>query len=364
MKHIFTSLALGMIALLCIVKIIDARTDQPVANLDWYIQVVHQFDQSGSISNRSLQLDHYGYPHIAFANGGNVYHTWNDGTAWHFETIAVDGNAENPVLALDRSDKPHIAYESNGGIKYVYWAGGGWIIQTVDAQGSHPSLALDTTDQPHLSYDFNNQIGLPSGYAYAAKYAVRVGSTWHIQTLEQGINPNSIVTTLGTSIALDSHEYPHIVYTLNNLLETTPSYVHQFVKYTHWTGHAWNTQTIFQNDFETTPPNTVWSPDIALDGTNFPHFIYNLTRRYPQFQDDLKFACWIDNIWQGCTLDDAPEMSVASLALDANGNNNVSWSSNEGRLQFAYDNGYRLMTWELVANDFDRCNFINTRCSG
>src|SRR4030042_2880212 len=79
------------------------------------------------------------------------------------------------------------------------------------------------------------------------------GGTWNIQTVDD-IDVNS------TSIALDSHGYPHISYTTANLV--SPFSLH----YARWTGTAWVKEMV--DDV----PAIVTS--LALDSKDLPHIGY------------------------------------------------------------------------------------------
>ena len=84
------------------------------------------------------------------------------------------------------------------------------------------SIAVDSNDNPHISYYDQTNGDL--------KYARWTGSTWIIQTVE-----STGTVGLYSSIALDSNNRPHISYY---------DYINADLKYAHWTGSTWNIQTV------------------------------------------------------------------------------------------------------------------------
>ncbi len=162
---------------------------------NWHIDIVdgRAFDDLGS---RSLALDTSGHAHIAYGKN-HLYYAWNDGSAWHLETVDdLPAVGYDTSLALDSNNHPHISYfdDRNGDLKYAHHDGTSWHIQTVDSAGTvgwYSSLVLDGNYHPHISYyDELN---------YDLKYAYHDGSTWHIQTVDSAGSVGEY-----TALALDS----------------------------------------------------------------------------------------------------------------------------------------------------------------
>jgi uncharacterized repeat protein (TIGR01451 family) len=269
MKSTFAISALLILTILLgIQHIVEARVVQSTSDLNWYTQVVDQFDQYGPISNHSLRLDSQGLPRIVYAARHHIYYGRYDGAQWSFEIVDELGGTW-PALALDSADNPHIIYGINGILKYAHWTGSTWSIQTLASGVNSGSLALDAAGLPHISYEINN-IAQGSGFVYAVKYAVWTGSAWNTQTIEQGVNEHSNYTVWGDSLALDSTGRPHISYALNYL----PSPCEHCVKYARWTGTAWDIQIVDQEGEGITVPMVMMDPDLVLDAADSPHVAY------------------------------------------------------------------------------------------
>ena len=104
-----------------------------------------------------------------------------------------------PSLALDSNNNPCISYYQRatnyGYLKYAQWTGTNWSIQSVELASPMSSLSLDSKGNPHVSYC--------TAYGIYMRYAIGTGSRWNIQTVGD--------KSLGSpSIALDSHDNPHI----------------------------------------------------------------------------------------------------------------------------------------------------------
>lgn len=87
------------------------------------------------MTNRSLRLEEFDRPHIAYGQD-HLYYAWHDGSTWHLETADnAWGVGMYASLALDALGDPHISYYdyTNGDLKYACWTGNAWVIQTVDS---------------------------------------------------------------------------------------------------------------------------------------------------------------------------------------------------------------------------------------
>jgi len=149
-----------------------------------------------------------------------------------------------------------------------------------------PSIALDSHNNPHISYVDNSRTAL--------KYATRTDSGWNIQTI--GYTPNDF-----PSIAVDSEGYPHISFDDNAL------------KIASWNGVAWNIQTVDSSD-------AVYRSDIALDSHNNPHISYIDAKQHE------KYAVRTGSSWSIETLDSSGRVAQTSTALDSGGNPHVTYS--------------------------------------
>jgi len=74
------------------------------------------------MGSRSLTLETSGKAHIAYGKN-HLYYAWNDGSAWHSETVDDSPAVGNDTsLVLDNDIYPHISYfdDWNGDLKYAH----------------------------------------------------------------------------------------------------------------------------------------------------------------------------------------------------------------------------------------------------
>ena len=219
-------------------------------------------------------LPHIGYTTFALGDDSLHYARWT-GTAWAIETvddIAVISNS----LALDSNDRPHISYASGGAdsLHYARWTGTEWAKETVDAiEVIATSIALDSSDRPHISYATADFLG-------SLHYARWTGAAWAKET----VDPADVWEC---SLALDSNNRPHISYFVGSGLFSAlgpPAFDYTgMLKYAHWTGSAWDVQTLAQETvtwggLDPAPSPVLvgggkWS-SIALDSDDLPHISY------------------------------------------------------------------------------------------
>ena len=142
------------------------------------------------MTDRSLAIDSAGQPHLAYGLD-YLYYAWYDGAAWHHETLdPAPGVGENAAIALDGDDAPHIAYYDRAGeaIKSAHQDGSGWYTETVVASGwgsgyrggVGTSIAVDTDDYPHISYFDSNLSEI--------RYLYKDETGWHSETVNLGGN--------------------------------------------------------------------------------------------------------------------------------------------------------------------------------
>jgi hypothetical protein len=145
----------------------------------------------------------------------------------------------------------------------------GWdieIIDTVGDVGKFSSLALDSHDNPHIIYIDETH------FPYKLKYAYKIGSTWVCEIID---NYNFTgLTNTGRSIAIDSQDNIHIVYLCYHF---DPWWCQ--VKYAVRTNNTWESEILDNTTQNETP---VLYPSLALDKYDKPHiaYIYNTTGNY------------------------------------------------------------------------------------
>ena len=233
---------------------------QPPAS-DWHVECVDCPRQFRYMTDRSLQMDGEGHPHIVYGED-HLYHAWHDGTRWHYETVDESSSVGYYAsLALDGAGQPHISYHdgwSNNNLKYAWRDGTNWHIETVDSEGrvgEYTSLALDGAGLPHISYyDYDN---------HDLKHAWYDGTNWHIETVDREGGRC-------TSLALDETGRPHI------------SYGGSALKYAWHNGTNWQIETVDREGGGYT--------SLALDGPA-PHQLPRLRQqRHPKVHLAQRFS--------------------------------------------------------------------------
>jgi len=186
-----------------------------------------------------------------------------------------------------------------------------WKIEVVDNAGYvgvNNSLALDSHDNPHISYYDHLEGNL--------KYARWTDSGWEIEVVDNSGNVGE-----HTSLAIDSHDNPHISYL---------DYTNKDLKYAHWTGSAWIVEVVDNRD------NAGSFASIALDENDFPHISYT-------YNGILQYACWNGENWGIETVDNSQYRSDTSIVLDKNGYPHISYSewcvSQNNDLRYAWWDG-------------------------
>jgi hypothetical protein len=188
----------------------------------------------------------------------NAQPTWN--------TQVVDHRGSGGSLAIDSKGNPHVLFsdwyidneywETRAfNLNYVVWAGTSWSNQSLDPAIVGGSLALDSNDNPHIIFSTSNIL----------KHAFYDGKSWTIQTIDF-----SPIGNTGYSWVLDSKGNPHIVYTTYN--EGTNTF-----KYSYLDGANWKTQII---DSSNATLGYYQSPSLVIDSSNNPRIIYCEATKY------------------------------------------------------------------------------------
>lgn len=186
----------------------------------WDIQTIDE--NVGGYGERSyIRIGEDGYPQVAYFCDISMgrrplkYARWN-GSAWVIQTVddQTEFSRNFPCLAIDSDNNPHISFIGNSSaddsdIAYARWNGSSWEVEAVATEGRsgyENSLGLDSNNVPHLCYVSYNDEPLPQ-----IIYAVKRAGTWQKTVLETG-GGQYREDGRYNSLALDSHNNPHIVY--------------------------------------------------------------------------------------------------------------------------------------------------------
>jgi hypothetical protein len=291
MKDYGRIFALLLIALFITISItvqpalVNAQTSSP-----WKTQLV---DYQGAFG--SLALDSNGNPHIIYYRetiGNDTWETRYDtlnyavwtGTKW--TTLIIDPEGAGGVLALDSNGRPHVLYytvsNSSYGydLKYAVLNNENWKIEALDTpiSSSHYAMVLDSNGYPNIAYttytyDENHTA------IFTVKYAFWNGEKWSIQPVDEGAMFGGV-----SSIALDSNNYPHMVYHESNN-----------IRYAYWNNSGWLKQTLFSNST---------ANNLLINSNGQPSFCYTTTNS--TFRDffSVNYAYWDGNSWQSRPIDE------------------------------------------------------------
>lgn len=287
----------------------------PLANAaeedDWVIECADCPKYFASLTDRSLQVNAGGHPHIAYG-GDHLYYAWYDGTAWYHETAdGITGVGSHAALALDENGYPHISYcdEAHEAVKYAHRDATGWHVETVQAwldEGSIPtSIAVDQDGYPHIAYTERRW-----SWSDLVRYAYKDASGWH----RENVNLEGEVLVDDLSLALDGDEKPRIVY----CKEEGSSFTYAFRNGSGWTREGVGTGQ-----------NRIYGVSLGIGQDNYPRVAYIGS-------DSLAYAFQDVEGWHKETLD--PEgISGASVVLDENDEPHISYQGLvSGTMRYAY----------------------------
>jgi len=279
------------------VPTVSAQADEGT----WDIQTVDDVE----VRSTSLALDSHGYPHISYTTGfttvsTSLYYARWTGTAWETEMVD-DVPAIVTSMALDSHDRPHICYTALSGqsLHYAHCTGTEWNFEEVDTGAVRDcSLALDSHDRPHISYS-RITFGFPP--TYPLLYTYRTDTGW--QPLAETVDARDVI---GISLALDSHDRPHV------------SYATLGVSSLHYT---------YRTDMGWLPPEDVDNINVgvtslALDSQDIPHISYATLE---VGLGSLHYASRAGTAWAKETVDPADNVEDCSLALDSHDRPHISY---------------------------------------
>jgi hypothetical protein len=266
---------------------------------------------------------------LQYAYGGDhLYYAYFDGTSWANQVVDSNpGVGAYASIAVDKNNLPSIAYYDsvNGTLKFAAYNGFTWIILTLDSYttpssassetrgpvdpamraneiplperpwidpalaadfpallvpdavtqgvGQYTSIAIDSQGDYHISYYQFNYIN--DDHNTKLKYIHTVGGTWQPPEFiyESGAAGDKREGKY-TSIAVDSHDHPHIVFLDDDYDDARHAYI--------GIHNRWNFENIY--DFSN-PKNVGGWLSLAIDGNNKCHVSF-----YNESNGDLRYA--------------------------------------------------------------------------
>lgn len=235
---------------------------------------------------------------------------------WMTERIASGKTFENltdRALATDSQGRLHVVY----GGEYLYYAlyDGEWHYETLPTplgSGEWASIAVDAFGNPHIAFHYS--ISSYAEYSGQLMYAQKSAADWEITVVETTNNSG-----LTTSIALDSHNRPHISYVSHDSAT-------MWLKYANLTAQGWQTEEI-----ETVNFYNINHTSIAVDSLNQPHISYSIGNR-DTTDDSIKYATKSNNIWQVASVaqcDIWNTSCLSSIAVDSQDRVHIAYHNND-----------------------------------
>lgn len=262
----------------------------------------------------SLCLDSQDRPHIAWANGPQIfYSSWNE-NEWVTEQVTDWSATEGAELAfvLDSHDKPHIVwdarYQGTWGIFYSERDGSDWTLEVISHHDdSHPSIALANNGIPHVAW--NRDYRVSQGGVW---HASREGGAW---TAEWVIASPVAGSTSGQHIAVDSQGNLHIV-------AVNGSHVGPGWHFKTEILHLYKENGVWLVTQMVNGENRNWGPCVALDVNDKPSAAWssNATGNYDIYRAEYKHSWIVYDISNQTIEEPRPNM-----AADTEGNMHVVW---------------------------------------
>ncbi len=333
-KIILSSLII--VAILTFSGLMAPQTSAAASDVEWDIKTI---DGSGGFT--SIDVGPNGSVHISYCDSNNNDLKYAcmaaDGSSWTIGTVD-NGTTAYSSIAVAADGSVHISYfdDSNGDLKYATSASdaSSWTIETVDSSGDvgrYPSIAVTADGSVHISYYDQSNGDL--------KYATRASdaSSWTIETVDSSGDVGSY-----SSIVVPADGSVHISYYDDS--NDDLKYAARAPEQTSWTVETadnWNRVGKFSS--------------LAVDVDGNVHISY-----HDYTNSDIRYASKpVGGSWftekVGDTSMGYKDEGPSSLALDADGNVHVSYTSSGGEIIFNYGLSYAVKeawgAWSTVPVD-------------
>ena len=285
----------------------------------WQISTVAQ----GSLTT-SIGIGTNDHPRISFHADNALGYAQFDGASWQVSLVQTGGVdfGSGIALAVDPDDYAHISYSFDGrrGINYTALGTSGWTSATLDKDdgghlGSQTAISISSSGSMWVVYGAGTVGGL--------KYVTGDGTNWANGSLAQLTD-----SEIHVSMALDTRDYPHIVYEGDAAGE-------RHIRHVYWNGLQWLAEDV---DTE----GSLEYPSIAVDSHDRPHVCYYSVRDSGGNETrDLKYARKNGPSWDITTIDSDGDVGLYNaIAVDSASRPHISYvdASNHG-LKYAYFDG-------------------------
>jgi hypothetical protein len=296
----------------------------------WHIETPDPQYLSGHYT--SVDVDSSNTPHIGYRyySGHSIRYASRTGGVWSISEFETDPDMEADIsMRLDSHGLPHFSYwdgEFTGephDLKYAHFDGSTWATTVVDFPGDvgrGSSIALDSHDNPHISYYDQTNVTL--------KYAAFDGTAWRVQTID---NCETIAFNFRTAIAVDSRDRVHIVYSAYHY---AGGQWRGRLKYAFFDGSTWSISTIEEG----APTRDFRVPAITIDRADRPEISYLIYYNSEPISPVMRYARFDGNIWRIEIVDpiDLADSDYSNgIDLDSSGRPHLSYSKRSTMLMHA-----------------------------
>jgi len=308
----------------------DLEIEPESADLTWQIYNVDTPKYFTNMTDRSMQFDTTGKPHVAYG-GDHLYYAWFDGSNW-VRTVIDDSPmvGQYASLALDNSNNPRIAYYdgSNRALKFAYYMNGIWYKQTLET----PTTLVTEASAPEPVLDPVYAQGMFD------RSSSQDSESLLSSTVADNLDALTGLATVGkhTSIAVGGDNIVHISYYIYDG-------TYGMLKYATWDGVTWGFDIVDHEQYPSKESDVGLWTSIAVNSANVPSISY-MSEKY----DDLKYAKkggsgWdVTNVSEETGRKDNLEGVFTSLVIDVNGNPHISYldftTAGNYKLRHAYIN--------------------------
>src|SRR6266446_3257471 len=242
-----------------------------------------------------------------------------------------------PTIAVDNCRMPHMVFDGySADVTYVRLSETGWVSELGPKNccgGESFPLVLDHLGRPHVVFVVFVESD-PTGFARKLMYAARSSDgSWSSEIIETGA-VDKVLDPANLALALDSHDRPHIAYTLYDTAVPTTN-----LKYATKLGSTWLTEVVEKGG----RIGTGFSSSMAIDSSDQPHIAYGSGDGGDFFFESKGITGWTDDNGQPCYAEHPSARIVTcgeavntSIAVARNGTVHIGWSS---RFDALYSSG-------------------------